>query len=665
VATIKADSDVITADSFFVGASGYGPDAMSLTVTFDGTNVATADSLTETNLGVWDNATITAAEAWTETKVQGTGSIGFQANNKDGWGAFDTSGEAITFDFTGGGANEGDHIYIWVFMSTPGTIEAPSVAEPNGLYVIVGSSTTAYHRFKVADASFTGQIVNGFARLVIDPTLTPSMTVGSPDLSAVDFIGMWVDTASSARADNLFIDRIDVGKGLIVTGTSSNFWEDVYQADMGNNSNVWGVLDKSSGNYVLRGGLTIGDSAEASASTAVLDTSGADVSFTNPVYALPQLSADSSGSDADTLTDVSADFSQVSVGDAIYNVTEDVWAAVTAVTSSTVLQTTAVTSWSGDSYVIWTSSVTPADIYYIKTEGSATYKTSLSLGTAVGTGDDRQGLQGGSIKTAGPGWLWDSQSNANQGTIGLYGVLLKGAEQGVDLYSAASTTLISCQLANCGAVDPGTVGGGAELLNLLILDPKGVTNNYGLIFNQTPSAGVLTHNCANIAFVTSGNPTTQYMVVLPYAGDYTISWNGFQFFGVYTSGTLWHGLNSGSNADVDISVVGANAASESEFSNTASGTVTISNDVNFSLANVVSGTTLYIEATAGGDLTAGDVIMGPLTISSDPYTATLPGAQPFIATLAHASGSPVYQPMIFQDTSGIGFSRRIEQILDS
>lgn len=303
--------------------------------------------------------------------------------------------------------------------------------------------------------------------------------------------------------------------------------------------------------------------------------------------------------------------------------------------------------------------------YEIVIAGNSTGTTDVELGSVVGTGDARQGTQGNNISSAGGAWGWDSATDiADLDSVNLYGCTFKNAKRGINLDDGTKTSVISGAAINCGEINPGSTSNGAEVLNYNIIDPTGLTNNYGLLFPQTPSAGTLTHNCKNINFITTGTPSTQYMTRFTYTGDYTVSWTGFKFFGSYTSGTLWHGLNSGTNADIVISVTDGNA-SESEFSNTASGTVTVNNDVSFSLSNVVSGTTLYMEATSGGAMSAGEVILGPLTISTDPYSTTVPGSQPFKALLANASGGTKYQPILFEDTTGSGFSRRIEQIIDA
>lgn len=222
--------------------------------------------------------------------------------------------------------------------------------------------------------------------------------------------------------------------------------------------------------------------------------------------------------------------------------------------------------------------------YNITVAGNATGTTDVQLGSVVGTGDARQGLLGTNISTLGPLWEWDSATDiADLDGVELYGCQFSGAGQGIFVDDNTKTKVISTTFLNCGALDPGTTNNGAEILNVNIIDPDGATNNYGYSFPQTPSGGTLTHNGKNVNFITSGTPTTQYMLEFSAASDYSVSLVGFKFFGSYTSGTLWHGINTGSNADVTINASGGSDPVQAEFSSTAGGTVTVTNTVTLSV----------------------------------------------------------------------------------
>jgi len=243
--------------------------------------------------------------------------------------------------------------------------------------------------------------------------------------------------------------------------------------------------------------------------------------------------------------------------------------------------------------------------FYKFTLGSSSGVTTIRFGTVVGSGDGRQGVNGGSIFDAGSaGWSIDFDTNLTgnaSNDVKIYGIGLNGATTGLKFNDSVKTSIISVSIVSCGEVDLGTTNDGAEMLNFAIIDPLGATNNYGLVFNQTPSAGTLSHNVKQGSFITSGSPTTQYMLRFPYAGDYSITLTDFVFYGDYSSGTLWHGLNSGSNADLTINNDGSTNAVQSEFSNTAGGTVTV----------VAGAVTITVNATdtAGDDIENANVLL--------------------------------------------------------
>ena len=247
---------------------------MALSASFNGTNITTADSTTG-----WGNNTITAAEAWTvEVVHQGSAAIGFQASNKDGMGYF-TYGSTLNFNTT----YAGQHIFMWVNVTMPGTMEALSTG---GLYLLVGSSSSDYKKFQVAAKDYREVMEKGFIRFVLDPSKTATESSGTPDMTAINTFGVWIDTDEAARIDQLFIDRIDVGWGIEVTGTSSDFWNDLVAEDVGLNSgtrdNMYGIVQEYNGVYFCYGQIKIGDDT-GTLSTAVSD-SGKTVKFVSQQY---------------------------------------------------------------------------------------------------------------------------------------------------------------------------------------------------------------------------------------------------------------------------------------------------------------------------------------------------------------------------------------------
>lgn len=247
---------------------------MALTVAFNGTNVTTADTTAD-----WDNDTITAAEAWmVEVVHQGAGCIGFQASSKDGHGVYVMPTGSFNFVTT----HLGQHVYIWINITMPGTIEALATG---GLYLCVGSSVNDYKKFLISAKDYKEVMEKGFARYVLDPTKAATETVGTPDMTAVTVFGAWIDTDEAARIDQLFIDRIDVGFGLEISGTSTNLWEDIYAAEIdevgGERVNMWGVVQKYNDVFYLYGQIKI---KQGAAADTVISDAGKTVKFVSQQY---------------------------------------------------------------------------------------------------------------------------------------------------------------------------------------------------------------------------------------------------------------------------------------------------------------------------------------------------------------------------------------------
>ena len=249
------------------------------------------------------------------------------------------------------------------------------------------------------------------------------------------------------------------------------------------------------------------------------------------------------------------------------------------------------------STLVWADLPVSSSFYKLSL-GSSTGITIIRFGTVVGSGDSRQGVSGGSIFEAGLiGWTMDFATNLSANAsndIKVYGANFSRALGGLSFDDSLKTSIISVGIVNCGVLDLGTTNDGAELLNFAIIDPTGEVDNYGLVFNQTPVVGVLAHNVKQGSLISSGSPTTQYMLVFTYAGDYALSLEDAIFYGDYSSGTIWHGINTGLNADVTLNSLGGSNALDAEFSNTNGGTVDAVSSVNYELAGLDAGASVTI-----------------------------------------------------------------------
>jgi len=250
------------------------------------------------------------------------------------------------------------------------------------------------------------------------------------------------------------------------------------------------------------------------------------------------------------------------------------------------------------------------DYYIVQGDGkvAGAVKTSITLGSVVGTGDNRQGLLGGGLRTedaTNVTWSMDFQTNkAVLSAVKLYGVDMIGGKGGIILDNdsgGTETSVISCLLSSCGEVDPGSTGNGAEILSCAVIDPLGGGNNYGL---KMPSV----HNIKGISFITSGTPTTQHMLNLITSGAYSLTLDAIKMFGNFASGTLWHGDMSNATLTTVTGVPSnGQTADDTEFAKTgnASSTITIPTGVTITFTGMKDNTEVRVYKTSDGTEVAG------------------------------------------------------------
>lgn len=479
-----------------------------------------------------------AASLDTTVTIDGAGSIGGKLAGNN-WNS------ALVFDWyasTEGGKSANttvnlttvgnEVIAVWCLVTTPAVLL--NLAS-GGLYLIISSSAdsgvtnpSVYSEWWISGADvFPG----GFVRFLVDTRKTPSSVVGGgANLSAVRRIGIGARNISSVgqvKADNVYVDSIAYGRpNYSVQGDGATVAK---WSDFLTHSTVTainGLIEDVGGAYLCSCGFTFGGDAQG-ATTDFNDSSGTQIIMRRHTY-----------------------HNGTSVTDAL-NYT---------------------------------------DYYTLRALGSASFSTSLQLGSVVGSGDDRQGVLGGGIRSADstnvPLSVDFATDIAHLTGVKMYGVDFVGVTGGLAFDDSSKTSIVSVAFQNCGLVDLGTTNNGAELLNFALIDPLGATNNRGLLIKPL-------HNIKNGSFITSGSPTTQHMVYFDDASDYTVSFDSMNFYGDYSSGTLWHGENSGLNADVTINASASNPT-QAEFNNTNGGTITVSAAVTVTFTGLQDNTEIRI-----------------------------------------------------------------------
>jgi len=412
-------------------------------------------------------------------------------------------------------SGSGTHLAIWGQMLAGPLMKVRDSTTVPGLAIFVSSDATlssgSNYKMWAVDGSDT--YPGGWVRYIIDLSKTASTTQGTLSLSSVEHVGFYCNTQPNvAKFDNLVIDRID----YLTPGEGLRF---TGTSPDGSWSELYTADNNTSNKYGVierqNGIYIVQGSIEigddaGTGATTWDEASGSVVVFKNPRY---------------------------------YNGTADALCV-------------------------------SDDFYQIKLVGNATGATNITWGDVVGSGDSRQGIGGGSIRTAGPDWSFDAAADIGHLTaVDLYGVDVVGAGRGVDLDDGNKTSVVSCAFIGCGEVTTGSTNNGAEVLSCVVIDPDDAVSaqNRGIELPNT------THNVKKVSFITSGTPTTQHMTHLSQAADYSIGFDEIKFFGSYSSSTIWHGENSGSNADVTINPSNGADPLEAEFNNTSSGTVDVAN----------------------------------------------------------------------------------------
>jgi len=515
---------------------------------------------------------------------QGTASVAYrvQAN----WEA------GILYDyFTANGSTvldmspTGRHLYMWFNHLNVAFLDTDL---NNGVYVIATSDTgtsgtpTNYARWVIGGG--TGSSSNeltyqgGWQLVVLDMTNSPTNNVGTgANIASIRRLGIGISSITgSVKTENLYLDALWYGKALyeiIGDGANTATWSSVV-ANSAAQSN--GLFEDIGGAVKVACGIQFGNSVQAN--TTTFSDSSATILLWKEHFYLSNANA----------TVHSIDY---------------------------------------------------ANLYTVTAQGNSSAKTDIVLGTVVGTGDDRQGVLGGAIvspDTTNITWDIDfSTHKANLSNVRLYGVSMTGATKGVILDNnsgAASniangeTSIISTSFINCGEVDPGTTGNGAEMLNFTIIDPLGGTaTNRGLRLHEL-------NNIKKGNFITSGNPAIQHIAHLTDAGAYDISFVGLIYFGDYSSANLWHGEISTANANVTINASSGANPSAAEFDLTGAGSaVSVSNPVTLTVTGLVGDSEFRIFQKESNEELAGTDSSG--TSFSYPYNYDAPNANVWVVVL--------------------------------
>lgn len=237
-------------------------------VTLDGVRLNDADANTNwSNLGGGGPAP--ASEPQLRYQYSGSGSVGAVNRKVTSTGSrtgvqYDHSGTA-SYDMT---SATYPLAFLKGYVADFGDLNATY-----GCEFRIGSASGAYYDYNVAGsggnrAPYSGgyPAQGGYLLAAINPTIASwrEGTTGSPDNTGVDYFGFAAQfVAGGAKSENMAMDAIDIGRGLLITGGTGadpdgNF-VDFLEDDQDTVANRWGVVNGTAPVVNCRGLLTIGN----------------------------------------------------------------------------------------------------------------------------------------------------------------------------------------------------------------------------------------------------------------------------------------------------------------------------------------------------------------------------------------------------------------------
>lgn len=229
-----------------------------------------------------------------DSSMQGVYGVGKQITAADKGQYFD-NGSTITL-------GSGDHIFQWLFCTTPGLTD---LIANKGVSILVGTSGSAYCQYHVEGSDTYGAAGRVGKCYPIDYSVrstngsAPYRTAtGSPGASPQVF-GGGLKTTASVKGENCVIDASRYGTGVFMTAgelTSAGDGTDnpcnfdglatVNDYNDGTNGyNRWGVFSKVGGGYELQGVCAIGYNNAGTETLARFEDSDRTISLVDTIHA--------------------------------------------------------------------------------------------------------------------------------------------------------------------------------------------------------------------------------------------------------------------------------------------------------------------------------------------------------------------------------------------
>ncbi|MCI4436919.1 MAG: hypothetical protein JHC33_08955 [Ignisphaera sp.] len=245
---------------------------MAISITTDLVDVNLSEATTNyAVLGTWG----TAIAASPDTYVQASNTVGGRVSAAEAW-AHTTNSGATTMNLT-----TGVHVFQWLKCISVPQLDTKA---NGGLGITISSDATPTltgttpsngpTNSKTWYVGGNADALSGWVCYVVDPQSTPTLTLGSPTISAINRIGIRAKISGtvgggSVKPVNIVFDATRYGTGLTYTGDTSGTpgaFTDILTTAM-SPANAWGILTFDSSIYFGAGKLNFGTTGQTAVSS--------------------------------------------------------------------------------------------------------------------------------------------------------------------------------------------------------------------------------------------------------------------------------------------------------------------------------------------------------------------------------------------------------------
>jgi len=183
----------------------------------------------------------------------------------------------------------GDAVFIWTKCDVAATLATHSAG---GIQVLIGNSPTALDAWYVRGSD--DYVYGGWQCIPVDPTKSPSTSIGSPNGTLDHFGVRWnVPSSGASKGYPMKIDAMRHGKILeVIDGEIANpaTWDTVAAHDA-TGTRQWGICQPTDAGAALQGFIYWGTasaevySRDSNRTIAIIDTEWTDTDFTQILFA--------------------------------------------------------------------------------------------------------------------------------------------------------------------------------------------------------------------------------------------------------------------------------------------------------------------------------------------------------------------------------------------